>query len=223
MNPIVRKIQKLLALAENQSGKPEGEVAAKLAHKMMMAHAISMEDVSNQEQVTEDPVERQQTDNLGRGVWKWKLYSTLAAHCNCRMSYNTSRNGVKVQLYGHRTDIEVCKYLYDVCFRQIQKAAKSYTNPYHWSQRTAKNDFRRSAVQGLGTKLSEIRNVSKDENPTGFGLVLNRKKKVSDWVDDTFRFGRGRDYDYNHNQAGYTAGRNVRLSGGVTGQRKLKG
>ena len=77
------------------------------------------------------------------------------------------------------------------------------------------NDFRRSAVSGLSTKLAEIRKDTEQENAEGFALVIGRSKRVNDWVNQNYTFGSGSSSRYNHNDAGYSAGRRVSLSAGV--------
>jgi hypothetical protein len=234
VNPIVSKIIKLLTLAENQKGQPEGELAAKLAHKMMIAHAVSQADLSDQEIADSDPLEKQ-SQKVPVSMWRRLLYTALAYHCQLRVAYRSNQyNGQKIYLYGHRSDIEVCKYLYEICERQILKAARAYVSDldeYDWEdselyyetrslrgyKKMAGNNFRRSAIAGLRTKLAEIRSTGEEENPTGFALVINRRKRVSDWVDDKYSFKKGRDNSsYSHSRAGYRAGRDVNLSAGAS-------
>ena len=87
------------------------------------------------------------------------------------------------------------------------------------------NDFRRSAVRGLHSKLDEIRKDTQAENAEGFALVRSRRQKVDEWVSDNYKFRSGTSTDYCHNSAGYKAGRNVSLSAGVgsSGSRKQIG
>ena len=221
-NPIITKIEKLLRLAENQDGTPEGETAAKLAHRMMAAHAIDMASIDLDKQAELDPIERQGME-VRTSVWRRDLASYLARHCNCRISY-TSRRGrgaQRIHMYGHRTDIEVLRYLYEICERQIERSARQYVNSLdsYWYDRGDKksmgNDFRRSATQGLWSKLAEIRKDTKAENAEGFALVVSRKQRVDDWVNEQYTFGKGRHTQYNHNSEGYSAGRKLNLTAGV--------
>jgi hypothetical protein len=203
--------------------------------KMMMAHAVTMADLNLNEEVEPDPI-GQGDVKPGSGVWRRNLLHNIAEHCNCTTSYVSLKHmGQTCTIYGHRSDIEVCKYLFEVCESQIQRACKEYLRDittereeYYGKdvgyRRTAANNFRRSAVTGLATKLYWIKKEAKEENPTGFGLVVCRTKKVDDWVSENFSFGKGRDTEYKHSSAGYEAGQNVNISaGGVTGNRRLKG
>jgi len=232
MNPIVSKIQKLLAVARDQEGLPEGEVAAKLAMRMMVAHAITQEEVDEQELLVSDPMEKQSHENVGRGVWKMKVMHSIAEHCSCRMTYRTAAardGGYQFQLYGHRSDIEIAVYLYAICTRQIQEAAKVYSKTTDYARdyrsgRTKMNNFRRSAARGLHVRLSEIRMDAKTESPMGYDLVCSRAANVSRWVDERYgRFRSGKSYAHGYSQEGYTAGKNVNLSSGLKGRRSVTG
>ena len=109
-NPIVEKIKKILRLAMDQNGTPEGETAAKLAAKIMAAHQVAMSDIELGSEVEPDPIEEQQF-NCPQSVWRRLLANVVAKHCQCTAAYNTYRGGMKIHLYGHRSDIEIAKYL----------------------------------------------------------------------------------------------------------------
>ena len=229
MNPIIAKIEKLLRLSKDQDGTPEGETAARLASRMMAAHAIEMASIDLTKNTEHDPMEKQDMQ-VRVSVWRRQLATVLGTHCNCTVAYSSIKGvGQFISMYGHRTDIELLKYLYDICERQIEAEARRYMkdaySPFRGGERKMGNNFRRSAVSGLNTKLEEIRREAQAENVEGFALVHSRKKKVDDWVKDNFSFRAGSSSRYNHNSAGYSAGRNVSLSAGVgsSGSRKQIG
>ena len=221
MNPIIAKIEKLLRLSQDQDGTPEGETAARLASKMMAAHAIEMASIDLTKGVEHDPMEMQDMQ-VRVSVWRRQLATVLGAHCNCTVAYSSIKGiGQFISMYGHRTDIELLKYLYDICERQIEGEARHYVNSLkgYWrgGKKVLGNNFRRSAVGGLNSKLVDIRKDTQAENAEGFALVINRKQKVDEWVKDNYSFGSERSSSYTHNSDGYSAGRNVSLSAGVGG------
>lgn len=229
-NPLIKKIAKILALAEDQAGKPEGELAAKLAAKMMRAHAISMAEVGGVN-LDSDPMVVDEIA-VGRVTWRSKLAWTLAIHCNCtalRAKIRKNLSGsqsAKIQLYGHKTDVEVCQYLYEICEKQIEKALKVWkkdrksrgmTNRYGICQA-----YRESAVLGLSVKLAEIRAAGKKEDPKGTAMVISRAQKSEDYMNEITggRSGiyRGRSRS-GFNTAGFEAGKNISLHKGVKGNK----
>ena len=219
MNPIIAKIEKLLRLSQDQDGTPEGETAARLASRMMAAHAIEMASIDLTKGVEHDPMEKQDMQ-VRVSVWRRQLATVLGTHCHCTVAYSSIKGiGQFISMYGHRTDIELLKYLYDICERQIEGEARRYVNSLDsdWSggRKRLGNNFRRSAVVGLGSKLDEIRKDTQAENAEGFALVRSRKQAVDEWVKDNYSFRSGTSSSYGHNSDGYSAGRNVRLSAGV--------
>lgn len=226
MNPIIAKIEKLLRLARNQDGTPEGETAAKLASRMMTAHAIDMASIDVDRAAEHDPMEEQRMQTRS-SVWRRLLANAIAKHCNCRMAYSSGHHiGQTVYIYGHRTDIELMKYLYSICERQIENQAREYTSQFPAGmpgKRSIGNNFRRSAVTGLSHKLYEIRKDAERENVEGFALVRSRSQAVSDWVDGNFSFGRAKNAsEYGHSGAGYAAGQSLNLSAGIDSQGNTK-
>ena len=147
----------------------------------------------------------------------------LALHCNCTTSYVSGHwmSGQSVTIYGHNSDIEICIYLYTICERQIESAAKLHMSEYipSWGDHSPRVEgaaFRKSAVRGLWDKLTKIKHNSRQENPTGFALVVNRKSQVDAWVSDNFRFGKARATKATaFSQAGYQAGKSLNISAGI--------
>lgn len=123
MNKIIERIQKLLALAADQSDTPEGERAAEFAEQLMREHAISMAQLDTHEQEKVDPITGKRYETSSSG-WKKRVMWALARHCSCRAVYHTGMGSMTV--VGHASDVEVCLYLYELCLRQIDQAAKDY-------------------------------------------------------------------------------------------------
>jgi len=243
-NPIIAKIEKLLRLSKDQDGTPEGETAARLAHRMMTAHAINMAQIDITKEAHHDPLVREtlHPDQQPNRQWRRTLANLLARHCNCKTAYHSYRRGLTIYLYGHKSDIEIIRYLYEICERQLEAAAATYKKSlkeretcrrYDWDtneyvpvygyssgeMRRQLNSFRRSALDGLADKLRRIRQDTKAEVGASYALVRNRKEKVSAYY-DTFTFGVAKaSARYSHNAAGYNAGKNISLHSGIKGSR----
>lgn len=202
-NPIIIKIAKILAKAEDQAGTPEGELASKLATKMMREHAISMAEVGGVNLESDPLIE--DTIEVGRVTWRAKLAWALARHCNCKAIRFTIRKNQKwipgkgyvpsgsqtaiIRLYGHKTDVEVCQYLYEVCERQIKKAVRDWKRtrkaqlgggriPYSEGQA-----YRESMIVGLESKLYEIRKAGQKQDSKGTALVLRRAERAQEFME----------------------------------------
>ena len=135
---IVSKIRKLLRLAESDN-ENEAEVAARLADKLMREHAISLAGLDEAALLEEDPVGSHALE-VGLTSWRAKLAWAMASQCNVSaLRFNrytdshpteTDASGrakplaggfkkrVFMIAYGHRSDLEVWGYLYEVAERE---------------------------------------------------------------------------------------------------------
>lgn len=199
---IVEKIKSLLRLADNQAGLPEGELAAKMAEKIMRQHAISQEDLVEKEQILQFPVE------VGRSNWKRILLYNVGIFCSCK-SWIVSGTRI-MQIAGHESDLQIAAYLFDLIKTQIEHQCNLVRR-----NKSDANNFRRSAVAGVAAKLNAIKNASRAEDQTGTALVLSRYREVENWVALSNRLRDGKSAGYRHDSAGYQAGQNVRLSAGI--------
>ena len=226
MSNIIEKIQKLQAMAERGEGN-EADVAARLARKLMLDHAISMEELNVEEADPLGAYEFLLTENkYGRCMW-WKreLAQVLIYHLGCRFTYmkGTSR----MTVYGHASTAELVSYLYDVARRQIDTACKARLKKLRseslwWDRgrgRQEANAFRRSAVKGLSLKLAELKRREHRAKPAGYELVLSRESAVREWYQQRTRhFTKGSwGGSSRHSAAGFAAGKEIQLTPGVSG------
>jgi len=231
-NKIVSRIKKLMSLSKGSEGN-ESEVAARMARKLMMEHAISEEDL-NKAPEDNSPLGGYYyvmkgnqlvpgTNGGGRRCawWKRELFSTLTRYLDMRMSY--MKGTPVITAYGFKNDMEVLEYLFSLCAHQIDSAAKTHLKSLrargYYTSKTDGTAFRNSAVEGLASKLRDLKRSLREENPTGTALMVNRKNQINQWVKDNCSFGKAawgstvRAYS----QAGYDAGRKVKLARGVGG------
>ena len=242
---IVSKIRKLLRLAESDN-ENEAEVAARLADKLMREHAISLAGLDEAALLEEDPVGSHALE-VGLTSWRAKLAWAMASQCNVSaLRFNrytdshpteTDASGrakplaggfkkrVFMIAYGHRSDLEVWGYLYEVAEREIQKAAAVYRAsaeaPLGWDgsvSRAAMNRFRMGAVLGLDSKLSARRRVQREaaSHPEALVVLSRGSRAKAEMVrhnpsTGTYRGGTG------GNRAGYDAGGRININPGVTG------
>lgn len=237
-NPIVAKIIKILALAEDQKGTSEGEVAARLAARMMRDHAISIADLQDVS-TDSDPLMESAID-VGRVTWRASLAWALAEHCNCAALRATVTTSVRVvetgdglyrakrvgsqtasmRLFGHKTDIEVCQYLYDICERQVEEACKKWKKDRGGASYSEGQAFREAAVTGLNAKLHSIRRAeSSGDSDAGTAIMVRRKEEAAVFMRSVVttigRYRGGSTGSYDAKAAGFAAGKEISLRAGV--------
>lgn len=157
-------------------------------------------------------------------TWKRNLASEVARYMQLRFSY--VEGSKEVSFYGFRSDCEAAARLYEVCARQIDAQCKAYLRERRedfWressgEQLSVASDWKQSAVRGLAARFEEILEESRaeagEEVQTAHALVFTRKQKVDDWVNATYKFGKGSSAAFGNqgwNLDGFEAGKNLKL------------
>lgn len=241
MSKIVDRISKLLALAEGSEGS-EAETAAKMARKLMVAHGIEQGDVDDWKGRAVDEIVEARFGIVGLELsskredlrfygartawWKRELFFALVRYLDMRCSFRPGTN--VVSLYAFKSDVEVLEYLYAISAAQIDRAAKAYIKRkkeersfYSRPGKTVGTEFRESAVRGLDSKLYWLKREAAAEweaegDTRSTALVQTKRNAIREWVDATqnLKAGRAR-RGAGHLDAGYNAGKAVRLNKGM--------
>ena len=204
------RIRKLLALAKDQAGTPEGRTAAKLARELMRKMALEEDRLGTGEV---DPIGTHRFDLLEDARWCRKLASLIARHCECMAAFE--RGAARGAFYGHRSGTLVAEYLYAVMYREIADARDAFV-----AEREARleaaylasqaNGFCYSALQAVEHRLANVREQEPGE--AGYALVRARRPQVKAWLarqDITFRIDPPRVYPFS--KEGYETGRRIPL------------
>jgi len=201
---MVEKIKKLLALAADQEGKPEGDLAADLALKLMKEHALELGDLEEPSEIDSRVVDGNQSH------WRHALIDIVARHCQCF----AIRTEGKMLVYGYPVDLDVCLYLIDLYTAQLISEGLHYVDalpPYFddWARANTTDRFLRNAVYTLKKRLQKLR-ASKQAAP-GTQLVLHRASVVAQHVADMHYLGESTLDLLGTSVAGRDAGNRVRL------------
>ena len=241
MTQIMDKIRKLLRLAESDN-ENEAESAARIAAKLMREHAVTQSSLSESALLEEDPVGVHAFE-VGTSTWRIQLAWAMATHCSVSAlrcvrhgTYHPTRengHGGRFRMdeckrrvyaigYGHRSDLEVWEYLYDVALREVERAAREHRKAQAhegWGvSRTEMTHFREGAVSGLRQKLYDQRSAAKDEGPASEALALQSRSERARLAKEranpalgTFSGGIG------GSSAGYSAGGKITINPAVRG------
>ena len=212
---IIDRLKKMMRLAEDQAGLPEGVLAAQKAHALMVEHAIQMVDLRDVEKEDIDTLEL----SIGHKAWKRSLLNILAKYCNCQMYYMTGTPlGCVV---GFEAEAVVAKYLYEVVSKEIERHSKAYVKRFCASRphigRGDKvrlgNDFKATAVEGVRQKIAEIKKKTEQSHEVGTSLMVNRKQEVDRWVSANLKLhSRTCQSRSSYSEAGFRCGQNISLS-----------
>jgi len=149
----------------------------------MVEHAVSMAALSKDDLLQEDPIEVNGIE-VGKSSWAIELAWALGNHCKVSVvrsvryadrnvykdppsapnrtpyDWNKHRRRTFAVAYGHRSDIEVWEYLYQVAHREIQRLAKEYRSgvmrDMGYCSRTKVTSYREGLVVGLYSRLRRM-------------------------------------------------------------------
>lgn len=130
MENIIRKIEKLLAVAEGKANENESIAAAAMAQKLMAKYNVDIADLNKEapkQNINEEVFEG------GRGKWRYTLAEIIARNFRCKMYILGGKNIVFV---GYDIDSKIAmqtfKSLYKMgmtfagrCYEEQRKAGKN--------------------------------------------------------------------------------------------------
>lgn len=160
---IIEKIQKCLALANNNPSEEEAKAAALQAQKLIAKYNINMSAV---EQTEENEIDEQVVwfKDCVKGVaraWKYQLAQVVADNFRCKCFFY-SKSGVC--FYGHKVDVtaacEVFKYLFNIGDKLANRVAYRVLREYHKRGESAQiagiyNSFVIGFLAGLKASLEK--------------------------------------------------------------------
>lgn len=226
--PPAARIQKLLALAADQRGTPEGEAAERMARVLIRRHAVDLQGLDAASRELLDPVESKTLELGGAAPWRRRLSATVAAHCACRVAW--PRDRPEMCIFGHREDLEIAEYLWVVLSREVEGARLRWLvaqggDPEEDAElRQGLRDFCHSAVTAIDGRLRQLREVDDEADPTGTALVIAREDDVRDWLDrQGYRFVRAPPSPHGHSPEGWAAGHRVAIMDAVRWEEVRRG
>ncbi len=226
---VIEKVAKLLALAAGRGTTPEeAATAAATAQRLMLRHRIEQAQLAELEAddpigFTSGPASPGQAEPgflFQTKRWQLDLLNMIAATNGC-MSVITrkERSGKWVELVGHRSDLDVCRYLWAYLSGEIERLKAEQTKG--WSQ-TRKGHFCLGAAHMIGAALQRETAVasSVDGATSGALVVSSRVAAAQAWyfkAQPNARFVRQRRayVDAHSYGAGQSAGAGVSIRKGV--------
>ncbi len=188
-NTTPERIRKLLNLARDQAGTPEGETAARLARRAMRESAWdrARRGVSR----AKLPLHERVLDLEHRWPWRRRLVAAVARHCACVAAWPPS--GSQVLLFGTVSNLDIAAYLAHVLLRELDGARAAWlaAQPDYdpdgpsgpeLSQRTT--GFCNSAVAAVEAKLRAMRHEELSIDPEGHAMVLSEGDDVQRWLEE---------------------------------------
>ena len=218
MRDYSERIRKLLALAADQAGTPEGEAAARIARRLMIARARQMDGLSPADRQARDPYVRAPLAIGGGESWRRRLAAAVARHCECRLAWSWANR--EAALYGPRSGTEIAEFLYTVLARRVDGARAAFSARLEApdDQRARREGgFCHSAVLALEGRLEALRRQEDTRDPEGGALVVSARHRLEEWLrEQGIPFRPPPSAPHAFSQDGYLFGHRVPIQDGVT-------
>lgn len=228
----MRKVQALLARAENAGSAAEAATSASLAQSIMDKYQIEAamlgdekEDVNLPEDAAYDLEDIDLCDDiplekLGRKLptWKWMLAWAVGKPNAC-CPWVKSRGGhtQRLCMVGHPANVATCQYLYQYLSHEINRLAKSQGRG---RGRTWANNFRLGAIKEIESRLEIAQRVAHDEMraeaskagalvrvESAIQKVQNRMSHTRAWMEKSKLRYQTTTVKHHHDSGGYAAGK----------------
>jgi len=178
---IITKIQKVLALANNNPSMEEGQTAMVLAQKLMIENNISMSDVSITEIKIKEVVDEIIEESTKSKWWHSNLACVISKNFKCATYIHRNRKDglTNIKFVGLKNDVELAKQVYLYAIKIISYNCKKYIiseSRTRISTKGIKNEYLLGFLQGLTDKFAEqIKN-------NNWGLIIVQDPIVQDVI-----------------------------------------
>lgn len=203
IDSVMRRIQKLLAIAEDGRGDPnEAASAASMAEKIMRKYQIEHADVilralKNEQDClsTADCVATAKTN--GTKVQQTPLWANWLAVGVAKFTEvgargaRTPKGEACIRFFGFKNDVQVAEWMYNYLVSTVNRLVNEFKetdSSYLVWGRKAANSYRLGVARGILHQL-EKETVSKAEemtSATGTALVLAKKQAITERWSDVF-------------------------------------
>ncbi|MCB9546902.1 MAG: DUF2786 domain-containing protein [Myxococcales bacterium] len=210
---VVRRVQKLRALAQDQPGTPEGRAAAARANDLIVTHGLGACHVALPADLGDALCDRW----IGTGKrqpWRARVGFAVAAFCDVFALEHRSEGGM--HLFGRYADVVAAEHLYGVATERIERrcaahlAAQRARGLAGGALTRERTSFLHSAAHGFEASLRRARPAPDPEPARRFAQAEHEKRGL--------RWGTGRGVGYTHSQAGFEAGSAIPVAKAVGGR-----
>ena len=238
---LLKKVQALLKLAENNANVNEAASAFAKAQRLIQEHNLSMVELDS----SEDEEEIQFGDNMYEGVGKLSSWKGLLGKCigeanSCfiftSQGFLNINGKVKstriIKIIGCESDIKIANYMFVVMSREIERLCKIAPRPNmgRGQGRIWANSFKLGAVSAIREQFkNEKKDVFKDASAAVLVKVEQRFTDVQNWANKNVPGLKTTSNKYRKNNDafcdGYKAGKNIHAKAGIStsSTRKLLG
>ena len=197
---VLRRIQKLLAIAADDRANPnEAAAAAGMAEKIMRKYQIEQSDVimtslkaGEDLGVSESVASAKTNGTRVKIVPPWASMLSVAVgkfnDCGVRLGRNADHNAC-VRFYGFTGDVQVAKWMFEYLTATTLRLCNEFkqTPTYLVEGRASVNSYRQGVVSGIISQLRRMTDEKKTEVAavsTGTALVVVKQQAITEKYGD---------------------------------------
>lgn len=195
LESVMRRIQKLLAIAGDDRANPEEAAAAagmaeRIMRKYQLEHAdVILESLKKGDDMHKEDCVASAKTNGTRIVkvppWaQWIAVETAKVNdCGCKV-VTTQSGDTGIQFYGFRQDVMVAKFTYEYLIGTLLRLCNEFKNTPAYYDRSSVDSYRKGVATGIYTNLRKLRAAKEQENrtnTTGTALVVAKERAVAEY------------------------------------------
>lgn len=185
---VIQKVQKLLALANNNPSEGEAIAASMQAQKLLAKYNLEIADVTGEEK--KENIEQVIADVGAGKKWKYTLAEAIAESYCCKCYYHGAE---QIVFYGYQSDVLIARRVYMYLFKVGHSLATKYVKTKRDSgaleTKGVYNSFCSGFCHGVKSELQKnckaLMLVTPKEVSDSFTLFSENFKRVDNRVDTT--------------------------------------
>ena len=184
------RVRKLLRLAEDQDGTPEGRSALARAEELLARHGLARATLGTSLDREDDGFGLRRFTVGQHQAWRQSLVHAVADHLDCVALHRKGSD--EVETYGPRHALPQLEYVFIVYLRGLRDAWTRHTESLQaadlWSvlsrrqQLDARESFCVSYVIGVQRRLEEERKAERKQDPASWRDSVERRKDLERWI-----------------------------------------
>ena len=215
LESVMRRIQKLLAIAGDDRANPEeASAAAGMAERIMRKYQLEHSDIileslrKGDDMHSEDCVASAKTNGTKVvNVPPWANW--LAVQCarvnDCGVKLARTKSGdVGVRFYGFKSDVMVAKYTFEYLVATLLRLCNEFKKTPQYIDRSSVDSYRKGVSTGMYQNLKNQVKQKEQENRTssaGTALVVAKGQAVAEYGGE-FRTKKSKSTTNDHNAFG---------------------
>ena len=189
LSSVISRVQKLLALANNNSNLNEAQSAASRADALIQEYRLSTAQLQNKETGPE-----MDCDNVyvggKRSQWRESLLHGICNHYGCSWYLTSKRGDVEYNVVGQYADVEIVRNMFLWLEETLTVMSKRLN---HGKGVAYGKAWLVGASHGVHNTFVELSKKASEDVSTAMVLLSNRKAQSSKYLTEVVLSGKGKD------------------------------